>query len=512
MTSIRPRRTRPQRTGHRRTWPRLRSPADHNPDARRSSGVSVRVRIIAAVALLVALALASAGAIIYALESARLEGAAQRQADQEIAEFRTLQKAGPGSSASGAGQEGFASVRDLLRVFLERNVPGDDELFVAWTSDRPVYVSTSRHREFAETDEFARVVRKLLATGGEEHLDSGFGELMVTVQPITGRNSDGALVVVTFLEDSRDELNQLIRTYAIVSLLSLGLITALAAWQAGRLLAPLREMNETAREISGSDLTRRLTETGNDDITALTRTVNDMLARLEASFTHQRQFLDAAGHELKTPLTVLQGHLELLDAEDPAEVAETRALLLDEVDRMSRLVGDLILLSKSARPDFVTPRPTDVPTLVGTVLAKARALGVRDWVDESRATRPADLDEQRITQVLLQLADNAVKHTLPGDTVAIGSVDDGDRVRIWVRDTGHGVATEHRELIFDRFARGTVLPGDEGFGLGLSIVRAVVEAHHGTVHVEDADPPGACFVITLPTSSGLQEDPAWPAS
>ncbi|WP_240937889.1 HAMP domain-containing sensor histidine kinase [Nocardioides sp. JQ2195] len=474
----------------------------------------MRVRITATVAVLVALALASAGGIIYALESARLEAAAQSQADQEVAEFRTLQEAGPGSSAPTPGQEGFRSVRDLLRVFLERNVPGDNELFVAWSSDRSVYVSTSRHRTFASTEEFAAAVRRNLDTGGVEHLESTFGELLLTVQPVRGQQSEGALVVVTFLEDSRAELNQLIRTYLIVSLLSLGLITALAAWQAGRLLAPLREMNETAREISGTDLTRRLAEKGNDDITALTRTVNDMLARLEESFTHQRKFLDAAGHELKTPLTILQGHLELLDTDNPSEVAETRALLLDEIDRMSRLVGDLILLSKSARPDFVTPRPAEVAVLAGTVLAKARALGVREWVDETTPVQPVDLDEQRITQVLLQLADNAVKHTRPGDTVAIGSSDDGDRVRIWVRDTGHGVPPEDREVIFDRFTRGTVLPGDEGFGLGLSIVRAVVDAHHGTVHVEDAEPRGARFVITLPTSSHtvVQEDHAWPAS
>ena len=80
-----------------------------------------------------------------------------------------------------------------------------------------------------------------------------------------------------------------------------------------------------------------------------------MLDRLEAAFVGQRQFLDDAGHELKTPLTVLRGHLELLDAGSPEEVAETRALLLDEIDRMSRLVGDLILLAKSDRPDFLTP-------------------------------------------------------------------------------------------------------------------------------------------------------------
>src|SRR3546814_14555881 len=109
------------------------------------------------------------------------------------------------------------------------------------------------------------------------------------------------------------------RTYAIFSLLSLGAITMLAGWQAGRLLAPLRQMSETAREISVTDLSRRLPETGNADISALTRTVNQMLARPEESFTPQRQFLDTTGHELRTPLTTLRGHPEGPAPGHPAE-------------------------------------------------------------------------------------------------------------------------------------------------------------------------------------------------
>jgi signal transduction histidine kinase len=105
-----------------------------------------------------------------------------------------------------------------------------------------------------------------------------------------------------------------------------------------------------------------------------------MLDRLEAAFVGQREFLDDAGHELKTPLTVLRGHLELLDPDDPEEVAATRELLLDEIDRMSRLVGDLIVLAKSDRPDFLRTRPVDLSTLTTDLLTKARGLGPREWV------------------------------------------------------------------------------------------------------------------------------------
>jgi signal transduction histidine kinase len=235
-----------------------------------------------------------------------------------------------------------------------------------------------------------------------------------------------------------------------------------------------------------------------------------MLSRLERAFVGQRQFLDDAGHELKTPLTVLRGHLELLDEGNPAEVAETRALLLDEIDRMSRLVGDLILLAKSDRPDFITVAPQDVEQLTRTLLSKARGLAERDWQLDEVATGTAVVDEQRVTQAVLQLAENAVKHTDEGATVALGTRHEGGTLQLWVRDTGPGVPAADREHIFERFGRSDVRPDAEGFGLGLSIVRAIARAHDGEVHLADPGPGqrGARFVITVPARG---EQP-WPGS
>jgi two-component system, OmpR family, sensor kinase len=322
------------------------------------------------------------------------------------------------------------------------------------------------------------------------------------VQNVRNSRETGALVVVTYLEEGRAELRETMRTYAIVALLALLVVTAVAAWQSGRLLAPLRTLRETAEEIGETDLSRRLPVTGNDDITALTRTVNRMLDRLESAFVGQRRFLDDAGHELKTPLTVLRGHLEVLDTGSPEDVAETRELLLDEVDRMSRLVSDLILLAKSDRPDFVRPRAVDLGPLTDALLAKARGLGDRDWVLDGAGEGILVVDEQRITQAVLQLADNAAKHTGAGDLIAIGSSYDGTTAQLWVRDTGPGVPAADRQKIFARFGRSRVTPDDEGFGLGLSIVRAIVRAHGGSVSVEDVQPHGARFVIALPGPDG----------
>lgn len=468
----------------------------------------MRTRITAAVSFTVALTLTLVGLLIYTVESARLSERAVDHASQEIAEFDQLQSGSdPDTGAA------FTGLVPLFRLYIQRNVPNDAEVLVAWFRDRLPLLSLSDPESLAEDlaqdPAITAEITQRLDAGGDVRVETSHGDVLVTVQPVRHRASgeEGALVVLTLLDETRADLIDLLRTYLFIALACWLLITGLAAWQAGRLLSPLRQLSDTAREISGTDLSRRITETGNDDITELTRTVNQMLGRLESTFAEQRQFLDAAGHELKTPLTVLRGHLELLDADDPVEVAETRVLLIDEIDRMARLVGDLILLAKSARPDFVLAEPVDLHSLTAVVLAKASALADRDWQDDGGAEVVVPLDQQRITQALLQLADNAVKHTQHGDLIAIGSRALPEQVELWVRDAGAGVPVADRERIFERFGRSRVPAGDEGFGLGLSIVRAIAEAHGGTAHVEDAVPSGARFVITIPRKAE-----AWPAS
>lgn len=471
------------------------------------AGLSVRTRITVAVALLTGLALSGAGLLVFALESARIENEVADQVEQELQEFSRLEQEGKDPATT----EPFDDVSQLIDLFLSRNVPDDDELLVGYWDDAP-RVRSGRHLGLVNSTEFREIVASRLGPGGSELMhDPTFGEVLVTVQPVRNNTTSGALVIANFVRDERDELNRVMRTYAIVGALSLGLITAVAAWQAGRLLAPLRTLRETAQSITESDLSQRIpAKPGNDDITALTRTVNEMLDRLDSAFTGQRQFLDDAGHELKTPLTILQGHLELVDTANQEEVEATRELLLDEVDRMSRLVNDLTLLAKTDRPDFFTFEPVNIAPFTETVLDKVRGLAPRDWKVDESAHFMATIDPQRITQALVQLAQNAVKHTREGDQIAIGSSIDSRRgLRLWVRDTGAGVRDEDKEHIFERFARSVVPSGDEGFGLGLSIVRAIATAHGGAVHVEDAVPPGARFVLTLPVR---RTEDSWHAS
>ncbi|WP_235536168.1 sensor histidine kinase [Nocardioides sp. Root190] len=455
-------------------------------------GLSVRIRITAAVALLVSIALAGAGVIVHWVESGAIVEDTQREVEQELDEFVALQRSGD-----------FTSIPDLLEGFLERNVPDDDELLVGWVEDGPAFQFP--RDPLVEDAEFQEAAATLVASGGTTYLDTAGGEVRITAQPVRRDTESGALLVVTYLAEDRDELLRTMRTYALVALLSAVLVTGTAAWLSGRLLRPLRTLRVAADGIGATDLGRRLPATGNDDITALTHTINGMLDRLEQAFAGQREFLDDAGHELRTPLTVLRGHLELLDVASPSEVAETRALLLDEVDRMARLVGDLILLAKSDRPDFLTLDDVDPSDLLTTAIGKARGLGERQWALELPAPDAVDglppsvvMDGQRMTQALLALADNAVKHTGTGDRIAFGAALHGPLLRCWVHDDGAGVAPADQERIFGRFGRAAVPPGDEGFGLGLSIVGAIAHAHGGTAYVDPHTRAGARFVLDVP--------------
>jgi two-component system OmpR family sensor kinase len=228
-----------------------------------------------------------------------------------------------------------------------------------------------------------------------------------------------------------------------------------------------------------------------------------MLDRLEGAFDAQRHFLDDAGHELRTPLTIVRGHLELLE-EDPTKRARTIELVLDEVKRMGRIVEDLILLAKSEEPDFLQLEPVDVTTLTNDLHEKATALGARTWRIDAVGRGIIVADGQRLTQAVVQLAQNAVEHTEPGAEIGLGSAVSPGGARFWVRDTGSGVTPADRERIFERFERGANAD-HEGAGLGLAIVTAIARAHGGRAQLDGAGEAGATFSITVPTDQPERE-------
>jgi signal transduction histidine kinase len=228
-----------------------------------------------------------------------------------------------------------------------------------------------------------------------------------------------------------------------------------------------------------------------------------MLDRLERAFAAQREFLDDAGHELRTPLTIVRGQLETLQ-DDPEARRRTIELVLDEVERMGRMVNDLVLLAQSDEPDFLKLGPVDVAGLTNDVHAKAGALGDRNWTIDATGRGIIVADRERLTQALVQLAQNAVQHTEEGAEIGLGSAVTPGEARFWVRDTGPGIPPEDRNRIFERFERGSNVNA-EGAGLGLAIVSAIARAHGGRAELNGSATAGATVSITVPTDQPERE-------
>ena len=193
----------------------------------------------------------------------------------------------------------------------------------------------------------------------------------------------------------------------------------------------------------------------------------------------------------------MRGHLELLE-DDPEERRETLALVTDELDRMGRIVEDLLLLARREEPNFLDLSTVDVGTLTDALLANVKALAARDWVIDVRGQGVIVADRQRLTQAMMQLAENAARYSSSSKPIALGSIVSGGEARFWVRDHGPGIPEHEQETIFQRFRRGAGPGRSEGAGLGLAIVKAIAEAHHGRVELESAPGEGTVFSIVVP--------------
>ncbi|TDC45356.1 HAMP domain-containing histidine kinase [Jiangella ureilytica] len=471
--------------------------------------MAVRTRVLAAVLGVTAIGMLVAGVTSFLVQRERVDARIDDNLAQEVDELREFANTGIDPAT---GDE-FTTVDRFLQVVMQRNVPDRNEGLlafvdgvVAWEPATDVDVRLEDDEDFvddvADQSGSTRVRPRSIET--EE-----LGQLRYVTVPVTDDDDDAqGLYVIAYSRDlEQAEVVDAYQTFAVVAIASLAMVGAVGWLVAGRLLRPIRLLRDTAQQISDTDLSGRIAVTGTDDISALARTFNDMLDRLEVAFAGQRDALDDAGHEMRTPITIIRGHLELMDSADPADVEEVRAMLLDELDRMHRMVDDLVMLAKAKRPDFVHPRPVELDRLVDEVLDKARALADRQWRVDARVSATVDLDPQRITQALLQLISNAVKHTEPGDVIAVGSQLTGAEARLWVRDTGIGIAADDIDRIFDRFARADVGRGVEGSGLGLAIVTAIAEAHRGTVTVDSRPGAGAVFTIALPlVGSAVTDD------
>lgn len=458
---------------------------------------SVRVRLVVVITLVAALGLAAVAASVFVVERALIMHQVEERLRANLDSARFIVEGDAESPLQ------WESSRAALEDIVRRMSPDDNTGVLGVVDDKIAFLpGVPLDVDLLHAPGFVPFAVKASAGGNpvigtyaEEGVNWRF--LAAPVELPGAPDSSDVLFLMAY--DVNAELAELIepgRIFVIASIVVIVVIAGVATLVAGRLLRPLRRMRETAERVSAQSLEERLPIEGRDDVSELAATMNAMLDRLDSALDSQRQLLSDVGHELKTPLTIIRGHVELVNPEEPRDVIETQALVVDELDRMSRLVQDLSSTASLHGPSPVQLVPTDAADLVAQIARKASGIEGADVAAGPIAEVVAPLDAARITQALLQLSQNAVTHG--GGRFMIGSHADAKQLHLWVRDYGGGVADADKKAIFERFKRGS--SESPGSGLGLNIVQVIARAHGGSVSVSDAVGGGAIFQISVQLS------------
>lgn len=338
--------------------------------------------------------------------------------------------------------------------------------------------------------------------------DLGYG---FVAAPIFGESGQTSLTILGSPLDPSGRIKSL-----VINLLLGGLITLIIAlgggfWLADRAMRPVRTITHTARNISESDLSRRINLEGKDEIGELANTFDNMLARLQAAFERQRQFVADASHELRTPLSIvnLEASRALAARRSPQEYKRALQVIHSENDFMSHLVNDLLTLARMDNGQVPLEKsPIDLSDVAVDAIDRLTPLAARKDVKLETGELPEARmlgDRQSLLQMVSNLIENAIKYTAGNDKrvcIETGVTDDCAWVR--VSDNGPGIAPEHIPHLFDRFyrvdeARARATDEDAetptGSGLGLSIIQWIAQAHGGEVHVESAPGNGSSFEV-----------------
>jgi heavy metal sensor kinase len=284
-----------------------------------------------------------------------------------------------------------------------------------------------------------------------------------------------------------------------------------------RPLRPVVLLTEQAERIGTRDVANRLPviHTG-DELERLSHSLNRMLCRLEDALDHNRRFSADVSHELRTPLTILRGELEALVRLPrlAPEIQDGVGSALEEIDRMSKIVGSLLAISRLDSGGEVMNRTVvDLAALTHFTVEQMRLLAVEKSIELTIAPGEPTLvlgDKARLSQVLVNLLDNAIKYTGIGGNVSVSTANVGNTVELRVRDNGIGIPASSLPFIFDRFYRADKARSraSGGAGLGLSIVKAVCNAHHATINVESCEGGGTTVSVILAHHIGPAHKPA----
>ena len=339
------------------------------------------------------------------------------------------------------------------------------------------------------------------------------GETSVVVYPT---RADQAVLVYEASRQGVEDTINVMKEFMILAVVIMTILSAIGAWLlTGRVLRPIDRMSERVRRISIRDLSERFHMNQPDEIGRLASTFDDMIGRLQASVERQKRFTSDASHELRTPLTVMQADIDLAlrRPRTASEYRETLESAQEEVTRLSRIVSDLLVLTRlDTDASFVEHEPVALDELLDSIvsgmqpLARDREISLSYWF-----SAPVTIlgDVTRLKQLFINLLDNAIKYTSAGGAVHVSLEPLPDMVNVVVSDTGMGIEAEHLPHIFERFYRADLARSrsHEGTGLGLAIAMSAVKAHHGDIYVSSKIGFGTTFTVTLPCEGVLAANP-----
>jgi heavy metal sensor kinase len=331
-------------------------------------------------------------------------------------------------------------------------------------------------------------------------------EIRLYVAPFTGEPGIGAIVVGRSTDQVAEVLERFMNILIIAGLATLALAGGGGFFLASRVLKPVERIRKTAQEIGESDLSRRIETGSEDELGRLASTLNQMIGRLEAAFSRQRQFTADASHELRTPLAVVQAEstLALRKERTQDDYRKSLELISQEAGHMSAVVGKLLYLARvDAGKDLMNFERINLKELLTEVSSDIEALA-REKGIEFKLAPLEDLsiegDRVKLEQLFLNLLENAIRYTASGGTISASIVREGRTAVIAIKDTGIGISKEHIPHLFERFYRVDKARSrsEGGAGLGLAICKHIAQVHNGKIGVESQVGKGSTFSVSLP--------------
>jgi signal transduction histidine kinase len=329
--------------------------------------------------------------------------------------------------------------------------------------------------------------------------------------------ADGVIIEVGYTLDQYEEVMRGYVGIFGIAIAAMVICGGIVGWtMARRAMAGVKEITRSARSISGGDLTHRVSipQKGRE-IDDLATAFNEMLDKIELLISELREITDNVAHDLKSPLTRIRGAAEMAvtGAEDITQSREMAAEIIEECDRLTGMINTMLeivetdsgIIEMCQNPVNITEILEDVFELYRPV---AEGSGIRLSIDVLPAPAFVNGDFRRLRRMLANLIDNAVKYTGPGGSITLSVRHDGPDVRITVSDTGIGIARKDIARIFEKFYRADESRSHPGFGLGLSLVRSIVDAHRGTISVKSRPGKGTAFTVILPWQSDTTAQPA----